>query len=106
VYLTLRGGSKPDRLVAAATPRAAMTQIHVVTAEDGVSRMRETSGVDVPADAIVKLAPQATHLMLMGLTQPLVAGERFALTLEFAQAGPRAIEVEVRAPGDSPATLH
>lgn len=105
-YLTLRGGSKPDRLVAATTPRASMTQIHVVTEEDGVMRMRETSGVDVPANAVVKLAPQGTHLMLMGLTQPLVAGERFALTLQFAQAGPRAIEVEVRAPGDSPATLH
>ncbi|MBK6348374.1 MAG: copper chaperone PCu(A)C [Proteobacteria bacterium] len=48
VYLTLVGGSQADRLVGAATPRAAMTQIHVVTeAEawpDAPDRRRRRSG--------------------------------------------------------------
>ena len=35
----------------------------------------------------VTLAPQGTHVMLMGLDEPLVAGERFPLTLQFATAG-------------------
>lgn len=106
MYLTLQGGAAADRLVAATTPRAAMTQIHEVTTVDGMMRMREITGVDVPARAVVVLAPQGTHLMLMGLTQPLVAGERIPLTLQFAQAGKRTINVDVRPPGDSPATPH
>ncbi len=64
--------------------------------------MREAAGVDIPAGATVVLAPQGTHLMLMGLPQPLVAGERFPLTLEFARAGTLVVSVRVVAPGDEP----
>lgn len=101
-YLTLQGGSSDDRLVAASTPRAATTQIHVVTEADGMARMRETEGVDVPAGKPVQLKPQGTHIMLMGLTQPLVAGERFRLKLQFAKAGKRDVDVQVVAPGAEP----
>jgi copper(I)-binding protein len=102
VYLTLQGGAKADSLIGAATTRAGMTQIHVVTAADGMSRMRETAAVDVPAGKRVLLAPQGTHIMLMQLTQPLIAGERFTLTLTFAKAGARDISVQVVAPGAEP----
>jgi copper(I)-binding protein len=102
VYLTLQGGPTADTLLAASTPRAAMTQIHVVTEADGIARMRETEAVDVPAGQRVRLAPQGTHVMLMGLSQPLVAGERFALTLQFAKAGTREVRVQVVAPGAEP----
>ena len=106
VYLTLSGGSRADRLVGAATPRAAMTQIHVVSAASGMAQMRPTAGVDVPARGSVALAPQGTHIMLMDLPQPLVAGERFPLTLQFEQAGKIEVSVEVRAPGTAPPPAH
>jgi copper(I)-binding protein len=67
VYLTLTGGAQADRLVGAETPRAAMAQIHVVSEAEGMARMRETEGVDVPAHESVALAPQGTHIMLMEL---------------------------------------
>ena len=79
VYLTLSGGPQADRLVGAATPRAAMTQIHVVSEVDGMARMRPVEGVDVPAHTSVALAPQGTHLMLMNLPQPLVAGRQIEM---------------------------
>jgi copper(I)-binding protein len=101
-YLTLVGGPDSDRLLGAATPRAAMAELHVVTESDGMSRMRQTDGIDVPAGKTVSLAPQGTHVMLMGLDEPLVAGQRFPLTLEFAAAGAVTVSVTVRAPGDSP----
>lgn len=101
-YLTLLGGAQDDRLVAAKTARAESAQLHVVTAADGMARMRETEGVDVPAGKSVQLKPQATHIMLMGLKQPLVAGERFKLTLQFAKAGTRDVDVQVVAPGAEP----
>ena len=106
VYLTLAGGSKADRLVGAETPRAAMAQIHVVSEAEGMTRMRQTEGVDVPARKSVALAPQGTHIMLMDLPRPLVAGERFPLTLQFEHAGKIGIAVEVRAPGAAPPAAH
>lgn len=98
VYLTIQGGAVPDRLVAASTARAADTQIHSVTEDAGITRMRPVEGIEVPPHARVHLAPQAEHLMLMGLVQPLVEGERFQVTLEFAAAGKREASVEVRPP--------
>ena len=106
VYLTLNGGPQADRLVGAATPRAAMTQIHVVTEAEGMARMRPTDGVDVPAHTSVKLAPQGTHIMLMEMPRPLVAGERFPLTLQFEHAGRIDVDVEVRAPDAAPPAAH
>jgi len=106
VYLTLTGGPRADRLVGAATQRAAMAQIHVVSEAAGMARMRPTEGVDVPAHASVALAPQGTHIMLMDLPQPLVAGEHFPLTLQFEQAGKIGVSVEVRAPGATPPAAH
>jgi hypothetical protein len=106
VYLTLVGGSKADRLVGAETPRAAMAQIHVVSEAEGMARMRQTEGVDVPAHTSVALAPQGTHIMLMDLPRPLVAGERLPLTLQFEQAGKIDVSVEVRAPGAAPPVAH
>jgi copper(I)-binding protein len=98
VYLTIQGGAESDRLVAASTPRAADTQIHSVTEDAGMTRMRPIEGIAIPPRTSVHLAPQAEHLMLMGLVQPLVAGERFTVTLEFAAAGKRDATVEVRTP--------
>lgn len=106
VYLTLVGGPQADRLIGAATPRAAMTQIHVVSEAEGMARMRPAAGIDVPARKSVALAPQDTHIMLMDLPRPLVAGERFPLTLQFQQAGRIDVSVEVRAPDTAPPTAH
>ncbi len=49
-----------------------------------------------------RFAPGGYHLMLMGLKQPLVAGERFPLTLHFRKAGdvPVEIVVESKAPAE------
>jgi copper(I)-binding protein len=105
VYLTLHGGDKADRLTSVHTARASMAQLHAVTADAGVTRMRETDGVDVPARATVRFAPQGRHIMLMGLKSPLVLGERFTLSLTFASAGQADVRVEVvAATASGPAT--
>jgi hypothetical protein len=100
-YLTLTGGTQSDRLVGASTPRASMVQIHVVVDSNGVAGMREVDGVDVPAGRTVSLAPGGTHLMLMGLDGPLVAGQDLPLTLVFERAGRVDVVAKVR-PADDP----
>jgi hypothetical protein len=107
VYMTIVGGPRADRLLAASTERAAMTEIHSVTEENGVARMRPVAGgVAVPAGKTITLAPQGLHLMLMMLDRPLVAGEKFAVTLTFEAAGSRDVPVDVRAPGAAPPAPH
>ncbi len=102
VYLTLVGGAQDDELVAATTSVAAMTMIHSMTESDGVSRMREASGVAIPAGGKVALAPRGTHIMLMKLGRPLAAGDHFDVELSFAHAGRRVVSVAVLAPDQAP----
>lgn len=106
VYLAIAGGTTADRLIEASTPRARMVHLHTVVDEAGVAKMRPVQGVDVPAGGRVELAPKGTHLMLMGLATPLVAGETFPVTLRFASAGESTVTVTVRAAGDEPQAQH
>ena len=99
-YVTLTGGTKGDRLVGVKTPRASMVQIHVTVDSNGVAGMREVDGIDLPAGRTVVLAPGGTHLMLMGLDGPLVAGQDLPLTLEFEHAGRIEVVAKVRSADD------
>jgi copper(I)-binding protein len=95
-YMVIQGGERADRLVAASSERAAMVHLHTVEDVGGVAKMRAIEAVDVPAGQRVTLAPKSTHLMLMGLDGPLVAGQTFGITLRFAESGPQEIAVTVR----------
>lgn len=99
-YLELRNpGSTADRLVRATTPRAATVQIHETQMADGMMQMREVDGLNLPPGATVRLEPGGTHLMLVDLPRPLVAGERVPLILHFARAGQVTVELVVAPPG-------
>ena len=56
-------------------------QIHEVV--DGVMQEKE-GGFDIPAGESVELAPGGFHFMVMGVTEPVMAGETATLTLELA----------------------
>ena len=95
-YMTIQGGKQADRLVEARSDRAAMVHLHSVEEKDGVSKMRAIEAVEVPAGKRVTLAPKSTHVMLMGLDGPLVAGQTFVVTLRFDKAGEQAVTVTVK----------
>ena len=92
-YMVIQGGSRPDALVGADSERAAMVHLHVVEESAGLAKMRSIDSIDVPPGRRIELQPKSTHLMLMGLDGPLVAGETFPLTLHFAESGSQAITV-------------
>ena len=107
-YVTIQSPT-PDRLVAASTPVAKEAQLHTMEMSGMVMKMRPISGVDIPADKPVTLGPGGMHIMLMGLKEPLKAGQSFPLTLNFAKAGTRTIDVAVEpvgATGPATATQH
>ena len=93
-YLTIVSPGA-DRLVSLSTPVAKKAQLHTMTTEGGVMKMRPLDGLDVPAGQPVMLKPGGAHIMLMGLNQPLQAGQSFPLTLSFEKAGQREVTVAV-----------
>jgi copper(I)-binding protein len=96
-YATLRATGRDDRLVGVATTAAETVQVHEMRTEGGMMRMGELAGgLPLPEDADVTLAPGGTHVMLMGLAGPLVAGERVTLTLDFAETTDVTMDVPIR----------
>ena len=95
-YMTIQGGRQADRLVGASSKRAAMVHLHAVEEQGGMAKMRALDAVEIPAGQRVLLAPKSTHVMLMGLDGPLVAGQTFVVTLEFAAAGELPVTVTVK----------
>ncbi|MCW3148144.1 copper chaperone PCu(A)C [Stutzerimonas stutzeri] len=100
-FLLNNGGKQDDRLIAAHTERAEKTELHTHVHEGDVMRMQQVESVAVPAGDTVQFQPGGNHVMLFGLKQPLAAGERFALTLEFEHAGEITTDVDIldQAPG-------
>ncbi len=95
-------GKRADKLIAVSSPIAASTQIHTMSMDDGVMKMREVSSIEIKPLAAIVMAPGAGyHIMLIGLKQPLKIGDEFPLRLTFAKAGKLEVSVvvqEVKAP--------
>lgn len=89
-----------DALIAATTPAAAHVEMHETSIEDGMARMRPLTEIPVREGGRVAVAPGGIHLMLVDLAQPLVAGSRVPLTLEFRHAGKLTVELSVEARGE------
>jgi periplasmic copper chaperone A len=88
-----------DKLTGASTPAAQKAEIHEMSMDNGVMKMRPVDGVDLPPGEKVMLKPGGYHIMLTGLAKPLVEGESFPLTLDFAKAGARQVTVSVQKVG-------
>ncbi|RJG03552.1 copper chaperone PCu(A)C [Noviherbaspirillum sedimenti] len=89
-------GSTADRLVGASSPVAGTTEIHVMTMNGNVMKMREVGEIAIDSGATVVMRPgEGYHIMLLNLKKPLKAGERFPLTLRFEKAGKVKVSVEI-----------
>ena len=95
-YMVIQGGATADKLLGGSSDRAAMVHLHAVETKDGMSKMHAIESLEIPAGQRVTLAPNSTHLMLMGLSSPLVAGQTFRVTLQFAKSEPQVVTVTVR----------
>ncbi len=102
-FLTIRNnGDRADRLVSINSPDAASVEIHQMTMDNGVMRMRKLAdGLPINAKAVVMLKPGGYHLMFIGPKRPIVEGGTVTATLRFEQAGTREVRFDVRALGSS-----
>jgi periplasmic copper chaperone A len=100
-YLTVtNNGSAPDRLNCASSDVSSQCQIHTMTMDNGVMKMRPAEGgLDIKPGETVMLKPGGNHVMLMDLKQPLVAGQTATVTLQLEKSGPVKIEFPIVAIG-------
>lgn len=96
-YLTIDNrGEQAERLLQVSTPIAANAEMHEHIHQDGLMKMQQVDTLLLPAGNSISFKPGSYHIMLFDLKQPLVAGERFPLTLHFEQAGELEVEVSVQ----------
>ena len=87
-YMLIRNsGAAADRLLSASSPVAARVELHVHINDNGVMRMREVRGYDVPAGGAFELKPGGAHLMFMEIKRPFKEGEKLPVKLKFEKAG-------------------
>jgi copper(I)-binding protein len=94
-------GAQTDQLIGARAEVSKSMEVHRMTMDNNVMKMREIPGIEVPAKGEVSLAKGSKngyHLMLMNLKQPLKQGDQFPVTLIFKQAGEQQITVTVAPP--------
>jgi copper(I)-binding protein len=91
-------------LLGVSSPLAGIAEVHEMSMDNGVMKMRARPRLDLPAGKIVVLKPGGYHIMLMELKQPLRKGDRVPLTLKIEGGDKKLnsleVNAEVRDPGD------
>ena len=95
-FFVLHNHGAADRLVTVSSPQAQKAEIHEHVHHNGMMKMQQVQGVELPAGGEVQFAPMGYHVMLFGVRQQLKDGERFPLTLRFEKAGEVQVEVAVQ----------
>jgi copper(I)-binding protein len=96
VFMQLNAKSD-TRLVEIRSSVASAAEMHQMSFENNVMRMRQVSAIELRAATPVALAPGGYHIMLLGLTQPLVVGQHVPITLVFEARGKRRESIVVDA---------
>ena len=107
-YMLIRNqGAAGDRLVGASSPASAKIELHVHINDNGVMKMREVPGYDVPGKGSFELKPGGAHLMFMNITRPFKEGEKLPVKLKFEKAGEVIVDFQVGGMGGgAPAMQH
>ncbi|HXE38594.1 MAG TPA: copper chaperone PCu(A)C [Azonexus sp.] len=93
-------GNAADRLVGGTSDVSNRFEIHEMSMEKGVMKMREmTSGIEIKPGQTVRFEPSGYHIMFVGLKQPLKEGDHIKATLKFAKAGHASVDFVVESMG-------
>jgi periplasmic copper chaperone A len=93
-------GTTPDRLTGGSAEVAKRFEIHQMSMDGGVMKMREVKdGVAIAPGATVELKPGGFHIMMVTLSKPLTKGEKVKGSLTFEKAGKVDVEFAVEGIG-------
>jgi hypothetical protein len=97
VSLVIANAGDTDRLLGGSSPVAACVAVHQTRLVDGRREMTAPSeGIVIPGGKTSTLEPGLSHLMLIGLTEDLIQGQTFPLSLRFEHAGEMDVTARVR----------
>ena len=89
---------KDVRLVAASSPLTPVVEVHEMTMENNVMRMRQIPVLELAAGKTVELKPGGYHVMLLDLKQQVQEGQTVPLTLIIEGKDGKRESVQVEAP--------
>lgn len=88
---------KNAQLLAVSSPVAGAVELHNMTHDKGVMKMRPIAALPLPAGKMVELGSEGNHVMLLELKQPLKAGDTVPFSLDVQFAGKRKATVKAAA---------
>jgi copper(I)-binding protein len=88
-YMTLTNkGTAPDKVSCISDDASVQCQIHTMSMEGGVMKMRPVEGgLEIKPGESVTLKPGSDHMMFLSLKHPLEQGQTVKATLKFEHAG-------------------
>lgn len=89
--------AKDARLVAVSSSSSDSAEIHTMSMDNGVMKMRQLEYLSLPAKQTVTLGPGGDHLMLFDIKKPLKEGSFIPLTLTVQFADKSTEKINVRA---------
>jgi len=100
-YMTITNkGTKPDAVSCVSDDASAQCQIHTMTLEGGVMKMRPVEGgLEIKPGETVTLQPGGYHIMFVNLKHGLEQGQSVKATLKFEHAGTVDVEYPIAAIG-------
>ncbi len=97
-YFTLQNTGTAEDALVSVTASVGMATMHETTTDaSGMTGMQPVETVVIPAGGSVSFEPGGYHVMIMGLSADLKAGDKVELKLVFKNAAPVDVTAEVRA---------
>jgi copper(I)-binding protein len=96
-YMTLQS-ARDTTLIKTESAAAGSVEIHSMTMDNGVMKMRKMDALPLSAGKPAKLEPGSFHLMLFDLKKPLKAGGQVEFTLHFKDGAGKASEMKLSVP--------
>ena len=92
-------GATADKLLSASAAVSKSVELHSMSMDNGIMRMRQVEAIDLPAKSTVELKSGGLHIMFIDINAAFKEGEKFPLTLKFEKAGEVKVEVVIEKMG-------
>lgn len=85
------------KIVSATTTASKKTELHETVETDGKSVMQaKPGGFSIPAGESLTLQPGGNHIMIMGLTKPIKAGDQVSVSMTLESGDPVEFQAQAK----------
>ncbi|MBS7776829.1 copper chaperone PCu(A)C [Acidovorax sp. CCYZU-2555] len=90
--------AQDSKLISASSPLTPHVEVHEMSMQGDVMKMRQVADIALPAGKTVELKPGGYHVMLLDLKQQVKEGASVPLTLVIENKDGKRESIEVKAP--------